>query len=586
MTNQQKLKKLFERLDEIEAYGRSIGKLSFDMECCAPEEGLELAGEDMAILGKRIHSSRHWFSGRYVRITAHQINLALCEVILRDENGNNLPILSARRQGGDESSPLYSDAGALIDEQDTMEGLPVWFPTAAKGSGDETDPAVAQPGWWNSTYVDEIYHARTAWEFLTAGAPYETSHPPLGKIIMSWGVALFGMTPFGWRFAGAVAGILMLAGVWLVAKQMTKSTALSAFACGLMALDCMHLTQTQIATIDSYPVLFILFAFFFMLRYLQTDWRTEKTARVLTDLGMSGFFMGLAIASKWIGIYAGAGLAVLFFWHGGRILALDRKEQKALRAEGRTKELAQRTKAGRKFLRICAFCVAAFVLVPAAIYLVSYVPYFAYRRFGSLKEYLDAVAGAQTSMFNYHATPGLGMDHPFYSPWYEWPVMGTPMFYASKQYVFDESLSYSIFCFGNPVLWFPAIGTMIFCAWMWIRNREEKIEIPGEGFAPAGLDTSLVFLLTGFLAQYLPWMMVPRGTYIYHYFASVPFLVFSVTMVMAQIRARSAKAWKWSAAAYLGLAAAAFVLFFPYVIGVFAPKEWLNMGRIFLKIWY
>ena len=39
MTNQQKLKKLFARLDEIDAYGRSIGKLSFDMECCAPEEG-------------------------------------------------------------------------------------------------------------------------------------------------------------------------------------------------------------------------------------------------------------------------------------------------------------------------------------------------------------------------------------------------------------------------------------------------------------------------------------------------------------------------------------------------------------------
>ena len=37
MTNRQKLKKLFARLDEIQAYGRAIGKMSFDMECCAPE---------------------------------------------------------------------------------------------------------------------------------------------------------------------------------------------------------------------------------------------------------------------------------------------------------------------------------------------------------------------------------------------------------------------------------------------------------------------------------------------------------------------------------------------------------------------
>ena len=59
MTNQQKLKKLFAILDEIDAYGRSVGKLSFDMSCCAPEEGMEQAGEDMAVLGKQIHRLTH-----------------------------------------------------------------------------------------------------------------------------------------------------------------------------------------------------------------------------------------------------------------------------------------------------------------------------------------------------------------------------------------------------------------------------------------------------------------------------------------------------------------------------------------------
>ena len=190
-------------------------------------------------------------------------------------------------------------------------------------------------------------------------------------------------------------------------------------------------------------------------------------------------------------------------------------------------------------------------------------------------------------MLNYHATPGLGMDHPFYSPWYEWPVMGKPMFYASKQYVFDDTLSYSIFCFGNPALWFPAIVTMILCVWIWIRNREEQIEIPaGTGSRIAGIDTNLVFLLVGFLAQYLPWMMVPRGTYIYHYFASVPFLVFSVTMVMEQIMRHRLKAGKRVMLGYIVLSAVTFLIFFPYVTGIFAPKAWLDFGRLFLKIWY
>ena len=66
MTNQQKLKKLFAILDEIDAYGRCVGKVSFDMECCAPEEGIERAGEDMAVLGKRLYALSH--SKTYTRL--------------------------------------------------------------------------------------------------------------------------------------------------------------------------------------------------------------------------------------------------------------------------------------------------------------------------------------------------------------------------------------------------------------------------------------------------------------------------------------------------------------------------------------
>jgi len=59
MTNQQKLKKLYALLDEIEAYARCVEKVGFDMECCAPEEGIERAGEDMAVVGKRLFKLTH-----------------------------------------------------------------------------------------------------------------------------------------------------------------------------------------------------------------------------------------------------------------------------------------------------------------------------------------------------------------------------------------------------------------------------------------------------------------------------------------------------------------------------------------------
>ncbi|MBP5427735.1 MAG: carboxypeptidase M32 [Clostridia bacterium] len=64
MTVQDEWKKLCKILDEAEAYERAVGKLNFDLECTCPEEGMDRAGEDMAILGRRIFSLTH--SKRYV----------------------------------------------------------------------------------------------------------------------------------------------------------------------------------------------------------------------------------------------------------------------------------------------------------------------------------------------------------------------------------------------------------------------------------------------------------------------------------------------------------------------------------------
>ena len=63
MTNTEKWQELCGLLEEIEAYSRCIGKVQFDMECTAPAEGIERAGEDMSILGKRLYELSH--SPRY-----------------------------------------------------------------------------------------------------------------------------------------------------------------------------------------------------------------------------------------------------------------------------------------------------------------------------------------------------------------------------------------------------------------------------------------------------------------------------------------------------------------------------------------
>ena len=92
---------------------------------------------------------------------------------------------------------------------------------------------------------------------------------------MMIGIKLFGMTPFGWRFMGAVMGVLMLPVMYLLAKQLTKRTDLSCIAMALLALDSMHFTQTRIATIDSYVVFFIMVMYLFMIRYVQMSFFRE-----------------------------------------------------------------------------------------------------------------------------------------------------------------------------------------------------------------------------------------------------------------------------------------------------------------------
>ena len=514
------------------------------------------------------------FSGRYVKLKAQYIGLTLNEILFRDEDGEILKARITGHSGGEPESVLYSYPAALIDEQDTMERLPA-FPEST-----ENDEATAQPGWWNSTYFDEIYHARTGYEFLHGKVPYETSHPPLGKILISFSIAIFGMNPFGWRFAGALAGILMLPGMYLLVKQLTKKTGVAAFACLLMALDCQHLTQTQIATIDSFPVLFIIFEYFFMLRFMQTDYLTEKKSASCLPLLFSGLCMGLSIASKWIGIYAGAGLAVLFFIHCYRMI---RRASEADRD--------QLHPALYKTLVTCLWCILFFILIPLIIYLLCYIPYFAYMsgRIKNLYEYILEVIKAQVGMFSYHSKPGLGMDHPFYSPWWEWPIIGKPMYYASQEYIpAGFTLRNSIFCFGNPVIWYGGLAALAYCLFRFIQSRRYSLE--GTDYRwhlrTSSQDIRYSFILIGFLAQYLPWVLVPRGTYIYHYFASVPFLITAIAVSFDHDDPKYRLYLSYFAGVFAIAAAILFIILFPYACGLNVSTDWLNLGRQLLRIWY
>ena len=475
-------------------------------------------------------------TARYVRITAQSAGLRLSEVGFQDENGETIPAAILGRSG--EYADYATDPALLLDEQHTL---------------------VEYPSYYNGTYFDEIYHARTAYELLHGESVYEWTHPPLGKVLMMIGIQLFGMTPFGWRFMGTLMGVLMLPLMYLLAKQLTKSSKLSFIAMMLMALDSMHFTQTRIATIDSYAVFWIMLMYLFMIRYIQMDWRKVSLGRSFVPLGLCGATMGIAIATKWIGAYAAVGLAILLFWKLLADLARAGEDRKACL---------------KRFGCTVAFCIGFFVIIPVLIYYFSYFWHLRYEGVSSFADmfsikWVKRVVELQESMLSYHA--GLGGDtHYFRSEWYEWPIIWWPMWYFSGNAYMPDGVISSISCMGNPAVWWSGLVALIFVL---VASAWKKKTPP-----------VWLIVLIGFASQFLPWVLVPRSTFIYHYFASVPFIILCTVLALDFIRRRSPKAFRIVSISLLAAALVLFIAFYPLESGTPVARSYAQYLRWFK--WY
>lgn len=407
------------------------------------------------------------------------------------------------------------------------------------------------PYFLNSSYFDEIYHARTAWEHLRGMWPYEISHPPLGKEILSLGILLFGMTPFGWRFMGTLFGAAMLPLMYWFARKLYGGETVPACCAALLATDFMHFAQTRIATIDTYGVFFILLMYGFMYDYLQT--RSRKA------LALSGVFFGLGAASKWTCLYAGAGLGVLWLADWIRQARAAAPEGKAL---GEKPADAQ---PGRAFLQNVGWCLIFFVAVPALIYYLSYLPYGLARGAAPFSlDYTKIVWNNQVFMFTYHK--GVNAAHPYSSRWYQWMLDIRPILYYLKR--FDDGRRSSFGAWLNPLLCWAGLLSLFVLLYMALVRRDRK----------AG------FLLWGYLAQLLPWVLITRTTFEYHYFPSSVFLVLALGYVFALMR-DCEKDWKWRVYGLCGLSAALFVLFYPAISGLPVNSETATKFLKWLPTW-
>ena len=397
---------------------------------------------------------------------------------------------------------------------------------------DEQSLCPARQTFMNSSYFDEIYHVRTAWEQLNGVYPYEITHPPLGKAIIGLGIRLFGMTPFGWRFSGTLFGVLMLPILYIFSKKLFGGHVTPAACTSLMATDFMHFVQTRIATIDTYAVFFIMLMYLLMYLFL-----TEGRLR---DLALCGICFGLGAASKWTCFYAGAGLALI--WAAWVI---------------------HETRAGRLtfpgFVKNALFCTVFFVLIPAFIYYLSYIPYGVAQGKTNLlsRDYLNIVLDNQRYMFNYHSQ--LIATHPYSSDWYQWLLDIRPILYYLDYLPDGRKVTFGAFV--NPVLCWGGLIALFALGYLAVARR----------------DQVSAFILFGYLAQLLPWALVQRLIFAYHYFPCTVFLALALGRCF-DLLVRNVPRGKLYVGGFAALSLAVFILFYPDLAGI-------PIGRSILRSW-
>jgi dolichyl-phosphate-mannose-protein mannosyltransferase len=395
--------------------------------------------------------------------------------------------------------------------------------------------------YMGETIFDEVYFVRTAEQYLNLQIPFEWTHPPLGKLIIASGITVFGYSPFGWRINGVIFATLMIPLIYFLGKKLFE-TWIGGFAPAfLLTFDFMHFTMARMATADTYLVFFSLASQLFFLIYLKNVLRNGWKAPVL-PMFFAVLFFALGFSTKWLIFYGF--VAQLVF-----LAALRFKEVLRLK-EG----LLNKVDA---FFEHPFFKVVVFLLVAVIVYFLIYIPdLLAGRSFVN-------VLRLQGSMFEYHST--LSATHPFSSPWWGWPFLLRPLWlYVSY---LPLNMKSTIVLLGNPAIWWIGFTCVILAIERVVRKR----------------DFICTFITAFFFFQWLPYLLISRITFIYHFYANVPFLCLAAAYFINKYW--SSKWGKIVTIIYFFSLVLMFALFYSVITGTPATVSWIDSLKWF-KGWY
>ncbi|MEK9736175.1 MAG: phospholipid carrier-dependent glycosyltransferase [Candidatus Nanopelagicales bacterium] len=414
--------------------------------------------------------------------------------------------------------------------------------------------------WPHSFAFDETYYAKDALSLLRYGHemqfddsvndiilasdgnwrtidifkddPSFVVHPPFGKWVIATGEWMFGLNPFGWRFAVAVLGTLAVLMTARIARRLTRSDLIGVVAGLLLAVDGMHLVTSRSAVLDM-VISFTCLAAFGLLLLDRDHVRkrfADKVPLAPSEWGprlgprpyrwAAGVALGLAIGVKWSGLWYLAFFGLMtVFWD----ISLRR-------------QLAVRQPWTATFLRSAPTAALTMVGSAAVTYLATWTGWLRGdsgwgRTWADGMDSALPIPAALRSLWHYHAEAwkfhvGLTGDHSYQSNPMSWFLQTRPVsFYWRSLEAGDggcesAKCAAEVLAVGNPVIWWIGSVALVYMLWRWAARRDWR----------AGA------VLVGVLAGWVPWLLyLDRTIFSFYSVIFVPYIAMALAMALGAI---------------------------------------------------